>query len=185
MAAISICSDFGAQENKVFHCFHCFPIYLPCGDGTTYHDLSFWMLSFKLAFSLSSFSFIKKLFSSFSLSALRWCHLHIWGYCISPGNLDSSLCFTQPCISHDVLSFLNLMWISVSFSRLRKFIAIISSNSFSVPFLSLLFMRSCNTNILLDVSYKLNKQDDNILLSFNLHILQVISPPPLLYTYFY
>ena len=24
-----ICSDFGAQENKVSHCFHCFPIYLP------------------------------------------------------------------------------------------------------------------------------------------------------------
>ena len=22
-------SDFGAQENKVCHCFHCFPIYLP------------------------------------------------------------------------------------------------------------------------------------------------------------
>ena len=22
-------SDFRAQENKVFHCFHCFPIYLP------------------------------------------------------------------------------------------------------------------------------------------------------------
>ena len=23
------CSDFGAQENKACHCFHCFPIYLP------------------------------------------------------------------------------------------------------------------------------------------------------------
>ena len=29
MAAITICSDFGAQKNKVNHCFHCFPIYLP------------------------------------------------------------------------------------------------------------------------------------------------------------
>ena len=28
MTAITICSDFGAQENKVCHCFHCFPIYL-------------------------------------------------------------------------------------------------------------------------------------------------------------
>ena len=28
MAAVSICSDLGAQENKVSH-FHCFPIYLP------------------------------------------------------------------------------------------------------------------------------------------------------------
>ena len=24
-----ICSDFGAPQNKVCHCFHCFPIYLP------------------------------------------------------------------------------------------------------------------------------------------------------------
>ena len=32
---------FGAQENKVFHCFHCFPIYLPWSDGTRCHDLSF------------------------------------------------------------------------------------------------------------------------------------------------
>ena len=29
MAAVTICSDFGAQKNKVWHCFHCFPIYLP------------------------------------------------------------------------------------------------------------------------------------------------------------
>ena len=28
MAAITICSDFGAPKNKVWHCFHCFPIYL-------------------------------------------------------------------------------------------------------------------------------------------------------------
>ena len=27
MAAVTICSDFGAQKNKVGHCFHCFPIY--------------------------------------------------------------------------------------------------------------------------------------------------------------
>ena len=27
-AAITICSDFGAQKNKVSHCFHRFPIYL-------------------------------------------------------------------------------------------------------------------------------------------------------------
>ena len=25
MAAVTICSDFGAQKNKVWHCFHCFP----------------------------------------------------------------------------------------------------------------------------------------------------------------
>ena len=39
MAIISICSDFGAQENSLY-CFHCFPISLPWSDGTGYHDLS-------------------------------------------------------------------------------------------------------------------------------------------------
>ena len=27
MAAVTICSDLGAPQNKVWHCFHCFPIY--------------------------------------------------------------------------------------------------------------------------------------------------------------
>ena len=42
--------------------------------------LVFWMLNFKPAFSLSSFTFIKRLFSFSLLSAIRWYHLHIWGY---------------------------------------------------------------------------------------------------------
>ena len=58
MAAVTICSDLGAQKNKVWHCFHCFPIYLPWSDGTRCHDQVFWMLSFKPVFhsplSLSS-----------------------------------------------------------------------------------------------------------------------------------
>ena len=29
MAAVTICSDLGTQENKICHCLHCFPIYLP------------------------------------------------------------------------------------------------------------------------------------------------------------
>ena len=29
MAAVTICSDFGAQISKVCHCIDCFPIYLP------------------------------------------------------------------------------------------------------------------------------------------------------------
>ena len=41
--------------------------------------LVFWMLSFKPTCSLSSFTFIKRLFS-YSLSAIGWCHLNIWGY---------------------------------------------------------------------------------------------------------
>ena len=40
MAAVTICSDFWAQKSKVWHCFHCLPIYLPWSDGTRCHDLS-------------------------------------------------------------------------------------------------------------------------------------------------
>ena len=71
MAAITICSDFGAQKNKISHCFHCFPIYLPWSDGTRCHDLRFLNVELLPTFSLSSFTFIKRLFSSSSLSAIR------------------------------------------------------------------------------------------------------------------
>ena len=33
-------------QNKVCHCFHCFPIYLPWRDGTRCHDLSFLNVEF-------------------------------------------------------------------------------------------------------------------------------------------
>ena len=33
-------------QNKVCHCFHCFPIYLPSSDGTRYHDVSFLDVEF-------------------------------------------------------------------------------------------------------------------------------------------
>ena len=52
MVAVTICSDFGAQESKVCHWFHCFPIYLPWSYGTNAMILVFWMLSFKPAWSL-------------------------------------------------------------------------------------------------------------------------------------
>ena len=43
MAAITICSDFGAPKNEVSHCF---PIYLPWSDGTRCHDLHFLNVEF-------------------------------------------------------------------------------------------------------------------------------------------
>ena len=58
-------------ERKVCNCFHFLHIYLSWSDGTRWHDLSFWMLSFKPTFSLSSFTFIKRLFNSSSLSPIR------------------------------------------------------------------------------------------------------------------
>ena len=40
---VTICNDFGAQENQVCHCF---PIYLPWSDGIRCHDLSFLNVEF-------------------------------------------------------------------------------------------------------------------------------------------
>ena len=71
MASITIYSDFWASQNKVSHCFHHFSIYLLWSDGTRCHDVCFINVEFKPAFSLSSFTFIKRLFSSSSLSARR------------------------------------------------------------------------------------------------------------------
>ena len=64
-------SDFGAQENKICHYFHCSP--------SIFHEvmrpdamiLVFCMKSFKPTFSSSSFIFIKRLFTFSWLSALR------------------------------------------------------------------------------------------------------------------
>ena len=39
----TICSDFGAQKNKVTHCF---PIYIPWSDGTRCHNLRFLNVEF-------------------------------------------------------------------------------------------------------------------------------------------
>ena len=46
MASVTICSDFGAPQNKVCYCFHYFPISLPWSDGTGCHDLSFLNIEF-------------------------------------------------------------------------------------------------------------------------------------------
>ena len=69
---------FGAQENRVSHCFPCFPIYLPWSDGTRCHDLCFflcWVSSqlFPSPLSTSSRgSLVHLCFLSW-----EWCHLFI------------------------------------------------------------------------------------------------------------
>ena len=50
MAAVTICSDFGAQKYKASHCFHCLPICLPWSDRIGCHDLSFLNVEFQASF---------------------------------------------------------------------------------------------------------------------------------------
>ena len=68
MAAVTICSDFVAQENKV-----CLFLLSPHLFTMKWWDQTFvfWRLSFKPVFLCSYFTFIKRLFSYSSLSAIR------------------------------------------------------------------------------------------------------------------
>ena len=80
MAALTISSDFGAQEEEICHYFHLFPFYLPWSNGARCHNLScflFLIFSFKPALSLSSFTLIKTLVPLCFLP-LEWYHSHIW-----------------------------------------------------------------------------------------------------------
>ena len=70
MAAVTICCNLGAQNTKVFHCFHCFPFICHEVMGPDTMILVFWMLSFKPIFSPSCFTFIKRLFN-YSISAIK------------------------------------------------------------------------------------------------------------------
>ena len=70
IAAITICSNFGAQEKKICHCLHFFPSICHEVLGPDPMILVLQMLSFKPAFPMSSFAIIKKVFSS-SFSAIR------------------------------------------------------------------------------------------------------------------
>ena len=71
MAAITICCDFEPPKVK--------SATVSTVSPSIYHEVMgpdamifvFWMLSFKPTFLLSSFTFIKRLFSSSSLSAIR------------------------------------------------------------------------------------------------------------------
>ena len=76
MAAVTICSDFGVQE--VCHCFHSLPTSI-CQEvmGTDTMILTFQMLSFKSAFSCSSFFFLI-FFISWKLINLQYCS----GFCL-------------------------------------------------------------------------------------------------------
>ena len=70
VAAVTIHSEFGSQENKIRHCLHFTPsICLEVMDQMPWSY--FFECCFKPAFSLSSFILIKRLFSSSLLSAIR------------------------------------------------------------------------------------------------------------------
>ena len=90
MAAVTICSDFGAPKNRVCHYFHYFPIFCHEMMGPDAMILVFWMLSFKPTFH----SLLSLLSRGFLI--LVFCHkcgfIYIFEVIdISPSNLESAL----------------------------------------------------------------------------------------------
>ena len=89
MIAVAVHSDFGDQEQKICHCFHFSPSICHEVMGPDTMILVFVTVSFKLAFSLSSFTLIKRLLSSSLLSHYSGIICISEVIDISPGNLDS------------------------------------------------------------------------------------------------
>ena len=69
------------QENKICHCFHHFPLYLPWNDGTWCHDLNFLNVEFQPSFSSHSTLWHSSRDSlvPLLLLPLEKYSLHIWG----------------------------------------------------------------------------------------------------------
>ena len=125
MAVVTICRDFGTQENKVCHCFI---VTLPICHAVMGLDAMifvFWMLSFKPVLSLSSFTFSKRFFSSSSLSAIRCMNLMLKVKVKSESECMwkwKSLSCVQLCdpmdyTVHGILQAKLLEWVTFPFSR--------------------------------------------------------------------
>ena len=97
MAAVTIHSDFGAQEEEICHYFHLIPFYLPWSNGARCHDLSFLIFSLKMALSPPPSPSSRGSLVPLHFLPLEWYHLHIRGcrgfFCLSWFQLVSSLAF--------------------------------------------------------------------------------------------
>ena len=99
MAAVTSTVILESKNIKVCHSFHCLPIYLPWSGGTRCHDLWFMNVEFEASFfSLTYFTFMKRLFNSSLLSAVRvvssaYMNLLIFSLLLFPACASSCLAF--------------------------------------------------------------------------------------------
>ena len=113
MAAVTICSDFGAQKNKVWHCF---PIYFPWSDGIRCHDLRFLNVELKANFFTLHFHF-HKYFFSVNINSLVYCII----YYKKKRNINSSLYYGTTynrCVKNP--KFSSYFSVSISWSWILK-----------------------------------------------------------------
>ena len=99
MAEVTVCSDPGAQENKICHYFHFFPFYFPWSNGTGCRILFFksWALHqlFHSPLTPSRGSWVP------NFLPLEWYHRCVWGNWNGFGHCFLCICpqfFRHSCL---------------------------------------------------------------------------------------
>ena len=118
MAAITTCSDFGAQKDKVWHCFHCFPIYFPWSAHSLTPKQSWdprYQIYLLLFNPLSPSSYRPS-------SSLDWNNTTSFFFLIlkvkvKVVQLCPTLCDPVDYIGHGILQARILAWVAFPFSR--------------------------------------------------------------------
>ena len=115
MAEATTCSNSGAQESQVSHCF---PIYLPWRDGTISHDLCFLNVEFQASFFTLLFHFHQE--------ALQF----LFAFCRKDGSNCSNCCFlTRTQVSQEACK---VVWYSHILKNFPQFVVIHTVKGFSV-----------------------------------------------------
>ena len=81
---MTICSDFGAQKNKVSHCFHCLPIYFPWSVWITINCGKFWKRwKYQTTWSVSweACMQVRKQQLELDMQKRHWCIEQSFGLC--------------------------------------------------------------------------------------------------------
>ena len=119
MAADTICSDFGAPKNKVCHCFHCFPIYLPREK----HNSKRYMHSnvhFSIIYNIQDMETTQM---SINREWIKMWYIYAMGYCVySVAQLCLTLCYPMDCSpagssAHGIYQARTLECTAISYSR--------------------------------------------------------------------
>ena len=114
MAAVTIHSEFGAQENKICHCSYFFPFCLPWCHGTGCRDLNLFDVEFQASFFSPLSPSSRGCLVALHFLRLQWYHLHIWGcWYFSqkafPGSSQFMYCWMNPTLKDFEYNFA-CMW---------------------------------------------------------------------------
>ena len=97
---------FWSPKNKVYHCFHCFPVYLPWSDGTLCHSFAPILSQLQMLGITKDLVLWPLLIWHFS----RWYHLVLSYKCYLEGD---DFRFLSSDFSPELLSFLSIFLLDI------------------------------------------------------------------------